>query len=309
MTGGTVRLSSDVDICSASILETVARCEEITLELKDSAASVDALRREEEAMRVETARLRKESCDIYDQSKRISESYKTTANRQVRVEDEDKENENERNKSSLALALAISSSASPSPSPSSSSSSSSLSFNHGVAIKERLSLMQAVEEVYQRAVLTQSAAKREEDAIKSTAKRASLQCQKDKEAVAILDQKILLLKDRRAHSEEALRAYTESSSLKDIQENIMTTVDQQESTLRDLELDRNHLLLLSSTLVRTEESLRNEIAEMRNKILEYHRNKVKVMLLHRAALRSCVYFHFCCFLVVHICFFRLLLLS
>jgi hypothetical protein len=282
MTGGTVRLSSDVDNCSASLLETVARCEEITLELKDSAASVNTLRREEEVMRMETIRLRKESCAIYDQSQRISESYKTTSSRLIRVEDENKENE--RNNSPLALALVLAISSSPSPSP---SSTSSLSFNHGLAIEERLSLMQAVEEVYQHAVLTQSAAKREEDAIKATAKRAAQQCQKDKDEVDLLDQKILLLKDRRAHSEEALRAYTESSSLKDIQENIITTVDQQESTLKDLELDRNHLLLLSSTLVRTEESLRNEIAEMREKILEYHRKKVKVKLLH-----FCVSFDF-----------------
>jgi hypothetical protein len=281
MTGGTVRLSSDVDNCSASLLETVARCEEITLELKDSAASVNTLRREEEVMRMETIRLRKESCAIYDQSQRISESYKTSS-RLIRVEDENKENE--RNKSPLALALALAISSSPSPSP---SSTSSLSFNHGLAIEERLSLMQAVEEVYQHAVLTQSAAKREEDAIKVTAKRAAQQCQKDKDEVDLLDQKILLLKDRRAHSEEALRAYTESSSLKDIQENIITTVDQQESALKDLELDRSHLLLLSSTLVRTEESLRNEIAEMREKILEYHRKKVKVKLL-----RCCVSFDF-----------------
>jgi hypothetical protein len=296
MTGGTVRLSSDVDNCSASLLETVARCEEITLELKDSAASVNALRREEEVMRIETVRLRKESCAIYDMSQRVSESYKTTSSRLVRVEDENKENE--RNKSPLALALAISSSPSPSP-----SSTSSLSFNHGLAIEERLTLMQAVEEVYQHAVLTQSSAKREEDAIKATAKRAAQQCQKDKEEVAILDKKILVLKDRRAHSEEALRAYTESSTLKDMQENIMTTVDQQESALKDLELDRNHLLLLSSTLVRTEESLRNEIAEMREKILEYHRKKVKVKLLH-----CCFSFDFYCFISCFI-LYRLLSLS
>jgi hypothetical protein len=296
MTGGTVRLSSDVDNCSASLLETVARCEEITLELKDSAASVNALRREEEVMRIETVRLRKESCAIYDMSQRVSESYKTTSSRLVRVEDENKENE--RNKSPLALALAISSSPSPSP-----SSTSSLSFNHGLAIEERLTLMQAVEEVYQHAVLTQSSAKREEDAIKATAKRAAQQCQKDKEEVAILDKKILVLKDRRAHSEEALRAYTESSTLKDMQENIMTTVDQQESALKDLELDRNHLLLLSSTLVRTEESLRNEIAEMREKILEYHRKKVKVKLLH-----CCFSFDFSCFISCFI-LYRLLSLS
>ena len=123
--------------------------------------------------------------------------------------------------------------------------------------------MQAVEEVYQQAVLTQSNAKREQETIKAAARKVSLQYLKDKEEVDILDQRILLLKDRRAHSEEALRAYTESSSLKDIQERIMNTVDQQESTLRDLELDRNHLLLLTSTLVRTEESLRCDCRDER----------------------------------------------
>lgn len=288
MTCGTVRLSGDVDNCSASLLEAVARCEEITLELKDISASVNALRKEEEMMRVETVRLRKESCVIYDQSQRILESYKTTSNRLVRVEDENKENENNKSSSlapSLSLALAISSSSpSPSQSPSSSPSplppSSSLSFNHGQALEERVTLMQAVEEVYQHAVLTQSAAKREEDAIKCTAKRISLQSFKDEEQIVLLDRKILLLKDRRAQSEEALKAYTESSSLKDIQQNFMAIVDSQEFTLRDLELDRNHLLLLSSTLVRTEEILRKEIEEMRDKILEYHRNKVKVKLVH-----------------------------
>ena len=277
LTGSNVQLSVDVDNCSASLLETAARCEEISVELMDVTASVEALKREEEVMRVETVRLRKESCAIYDQSQLISESYKTTGSRVVRVEDEDKENES--NKSPLALALAISSSPSPSPSSSSFSSSSSHTFNHAQAIEERLTLMQAVEEVYQQAVLTQSNAKREQETIKAAARKVSLQYLKDKEEVDILDQKILLLKDRRAHSEEALRAYTESSSLKDIQERIMNTVDQQESTLRDLELDRNHLLLLTSTLVRTEESLRCEIAEMRDKILEYHRNKVKVILI------------------------------
>jgi hypothetical protein len=273
LTGSNVQLSVDLDNCSASLLETAARCEEISVELMDLTASVEALKREEEVMRVETVRLRKESCAIYDQSQLISESYKTTGSRVVRVEDEDKENES--NKSPLALALAISSS----PSSSSFSSSSSHSFNHAQAIEERLTLMQAVEEVYQQAVLTQSNAKSEQETIKAAARKVSQQYLKDKEEVAILDQKILLLKDRRAHSEEALRAYTESSSLKDIQERIMNTVDQQESTLRDLELDRNHLLLLTSTLVRTEESLRCEIAEMRDKILEYHRNKVKVILI------------------------------
>ena len=219
-------------------------------------------------MSEETIRLNAECSAIHAQAHRVFEFMKTTDSTLHRVEDARKTDS-----STSPLGLPVTVSSSP--------------LSHSSAIEERLALMQTVEQTYQHAVLTQSASKREQETIKINVKKITQQYLKDREEVAILDQKILDLKTRRTQSEESLREYTDNFSLKNLQDKYMNTVDYHETTLRDLELDRNHLLLLTSTLVRTEESLRNEIAEMRDKILEYHRNKIKVKLTQKSV---CVFY-------------------
>jgi hypothetical protein len=147
---------------------------------------------------------------------------------------------------------------------------------HGIAIEERVSLMKHIENLYQHAVQTQSVSKREEITLKKRAQETLTECARNKIEVQILDEKILDLKNSRKITEENLKKSLNSQNIKDIQNKMLATVEYHETTLRDMEDDKKHLLLLMERAVESEGYLKEEIHGMREAILQHHREKIMV---------------------------------
>ena len=303
----TLKLNTDVDDLSALLLVAVARCEGLVLDVADTEKSIDLMRKEKARVSTESVRLRNESQAVHllslplsipefwvpsrpdfdpsvfntsiasgsnkenDQSRlsntntQLTISYNDTDSGKDWGQDKGKMRENGRESSQEK--------------GSGKEREWERDSVHDSAIEERVALMQHIENLYQHAVQTQSSSKREQQTIKSRAKAAAIECARSKAEVADLDERILDLEKRRAVSEEALRVYTGSESLREIQTRMTATVDFHENVIRDMEADKKHLLLLFHNAVETEETLRLEISSMRDSILEYHRNKIKVKLV------------------------------
>ena len=283
-----LRLVTEVDDCSALLLEAVARCDELTLDLADSNASIDIMKKEKLRVSTESCRLRNESQAIYVLSLPHSEAtstswnscrneYEKTISYLTQIQENEMEKENTENNTQLA------------------DPSLKDNFTRGSAIEERVVLMQRMENLYHQAVQTQSTSKREQQAIKTKINAITIECTKGKEKVSELDQKILLMQNRKNESEEALRQYTNTNNLKNIQMKIIASVDFHETVLRDMEQDKKHLNFLMASALESEKQMKAEIDIMRNAVLEYHRKKVKVRemsMIHRLFTFYFSYFSF-----------------
>lgn len=190
---GSIRLSSDVDNYSALLLEAVAKCEETASNLADSTLSVEALKKEKHRVKTESNRLRNESQVIYSLSQSYTEKGQKPYFAQIELPNypppfplhgSDKENDNKKFKIGSSQIIA------------SVTSSSSSAFVHTTAIEVRVALMKQMEDLYQDAVLTQSAAKREIESLQSAARKAAAECARSKAEVLLLDEKIEDLKNR-----------------------------------------------------------------------------------------------------------------
>ena len=136
--------------------------------------------------------------------------------------------------------------------------------------------MRCVEDLYQQAVITQSAARREQDALKVATRQAALAYSKSEARVIELDERIAVLKSSRAASEGALKQYTQSATLQDLQSNLMATIDYHDRAMTDLAEDKRRLLLLLETALKVEEELRDEINDTRKQVFSFQQNRSKV---------------------------------
>ena len=262
-----LRLVTEVDDCSALLLEAVARCDELALDLADSNASIDIMKKEKSKISTESCRLRNESQAIYvlslPHSVATSTSWNSCKNdyeKTISYLTQIQENEKENNGNYTQLA----------------DSSLKDNYTRGSVIEERVVLMQRMENLYQQAVQTQSSSKREQQTIKTKITAITIDCAKSKEEISELDEKIRLMQNRKNESEEALRQYASTNNVQNIQKKMMATVDFNETVLRDMEQDKKLLNLLMSAALESEKQLKAEIETMRRAILEYHRKKIKV---------------------------------
>ena len=264
---GPALLSADVDTYTSLLLEVVAKCEDASLHLKESSVTVDMLKKERASLVAKVSRLKEESNTIYEQSQIISESYKVSStglgSRMLSCDESGGENESttQLQLSSVCVPVCV---------------RSQDAVAHSTAVEQRVSLMRCVEDLYQQAVITQSAARREQEALKVATRQAALAYSKREARVIELDESIEVLKSSRAASEEALKQYTQSTTLQDMQSNLMATIDYHDRAMTDLAEDKRRLLLLLDTALKAEEELREEINDTRKQIFSFQQNRSKV---------------------------------
>ena len=264
---GPALLSADVDTYTSLLLEVVAKCEDASLHLKESSVTVDMLRKEKASIVAKVSRLREESNTIYEQSQIISESYKANpigaSSRLLSCDVSGGENESITQLQLSTVCVPV-------------CARSHDAVVHSTAVEQRVSLMRCVEDLYQQAVITQSAARREQDALKVATRQAALAYSKSEARVIELDERIAVLKSSRAASEGALKQYTQSATLQDLQSNLMATIDYHDRAMTDLAEDKRRLLLLLETALKVEEELRDEINDTRKQVFSFQQNRSKV---------------------------------
>ena len=304
---------SQVDDSSALLLEAVARCDELTLDLADSGASVDMMKKEKMKIKTESCRLRNESqaihvlslpfsessswipCRNKNESKLSSSSYFSSIGghdndklNTINIDNNDDNDNNDNNNNYNNNNNINNYNNNNNDNDNHNSTQMTLfsengrgeeNYPRGLAIEERVLLMQHMENLYHQAVQTRSVSKREQQNIKSKISLITIECEKSKEEISELDEKILIMKNRKTESEEALRNYTNTNNLKEIQTKMMATVDYHDNILQDMEQDKKHLLILMTAALQNEEKLKIELTVTREKILEYHRKKVQVRCL------------------------------
>lgn len=264
---GPALLSADVDTYTSLLLEVVAKCEDASLHLKESSVTVDMLKKEKASLVAKVNRLKEESNTIYEQSQIISESYKASpvglGSRLLScdVSGGQKESATQLQLSTVCVPACV---------------RSQDAVAHSTAVEQRVSLMRCVEDLYQQAVITQSAARREQEALKVATRQAALAYSKSEARVIELDERIAVLKSSRAASEEALKQYTQSTTLQDMQSNLMATIDYHDRAMTDLAEDKRRLLMLLDAALKAEEELREEINDTRKQIFSFQQNRSKV---------------------------------
>ena len=252
-------LSLEIDEGAVKLLDILTECEETAKSLQDCHASLHALNKESVSLATECAKLRSESEAIYTVSNRISgqPDPQPLSPETIRYIDY-MSNQNGALDYGSIVPL------------------QNDSYSRGLAIEQKVTLMQQMEDVYHNAVTAKSASNKEIEMLKCATKKAAHQCSQNKSELSHLDEKIKELKMRRAQPEIALKTYTDSTSIHDIQQRWMATVDHQEVSLRDFEEERSHLVILMRDALKNEESLTAEIDALRNELLEYHTKKIKV---------------------------------
>ena len=264
---GPALLSADVDKYTSLLLEVVAKCEDASLHLKASSVTVDILKKEKASLVSKVSRLKEESNTIYEQSQIISETYKASpvgsGDRLLSYDVSGGEHESaaQLQLSTVCVPVCV---------------RSQDAVAHSTAVEQRVSLMRCVEDLYQQAVITQSAARREQEALKVATRKAALACSKSEARVIELDERIAVLKSSRAASEEAIKQYTQSTTLQDMQSNLMATIDYHDRAMTDLAEDKRRLLLLLDAALKAEEELREEINDTRKQIFSFQHNRSKV---------------------------------
>ena len=259
MTEKQKHLSLEIDEGAIKLLDILTECEDTAKNIQDCNASLHALNKENNNLVNECVQLRSESEAIYTVSNRISGFPDSIplSSETLRYVDYTSNQNGALDYSSIVPLQ-------------------NDSYSRGIAIEQKVSLMQQMEEIYQNAVTAKSASNRELERLKSETKKAAHLCSHNKSELAHLDEKIKELKIRRAQSEMALKTYTDSTSLHDIQRRLMATVDYHELSLREIEEERSHLVILMRDALKNEENLTSEINVLRKELLDRHEKKIKV---------------------------------
>ena len=293
---GPILLSADVDTYTSLLLEVVAKCEDASLNLKESSATVEMLKKEKANITSKATRLREESDTIYEQSQTISESYKINPFRGGLLSHDAADEGNENRTLSTAISIRKQSHNTPVTASSLSSSAAAAtaaaaaataaaaaaaataaaSSVHSTAVEQRVCLMRCVEDLYQQAVITQSASRKEQEALKYATKQAVFAYTESQARVIELNQRIEELQRMRAKAKDALKRYTQSVTVQDMQSNLIATIDHHDRMMVEYTEDKKQLLTLLEAAVKAEEELRKEINHTRSLIFSFQNRTMKV---------------------------------
>ena len=286
---GPALLSADIGTYTSLLLEVVAKCEDASLNLKESSVTVEILKKEKGNIMAKIDRLKEESNVIYEQSQIISESYKVnpaqTTHSQLSYVIENREIENAIPLTSTCVQVQVREQVQVKEQERSVERSREASA-HSTAIEQRVSLMRCVEDLYQQAVITQSASRREQESIKLATKQATLAYTTSEARVTELNKRIEVLQRNRAVAEDDLKQYTQSVVLQDMQNNLMATIDYHDRMMINLSEDKEHFSYLLEQSVKVEEELREEINYTRKEIFAFQERQSKVFIGHLVSFNS-----------------------
>lgn len=276
---GPALLSANVGTYTSMLLEVVAKCEDASLNLKESSVTVEMLKKEKGNITAKIDRLKEESNTIYEQSQIISESYKVnpaqTTHSQLSYGIVNREIENATQLTNTCVQEQVQVHVQVRGQDRSQDASA-----RSTAIEQRVSLMRCVEDLYQQAVITQSASRREQESIKLATKQATLAFTRSEARVAELDRRIEVLQRNRMITEDDLKQYTQSVVLLDMQNNLIATIDYHDRMMIDLSQEKKHLSFLLEQSVKAEEELREEINYTRKEIFAFQKRLSKVLIGH-----------------------------